>query len=273
MKYLKYLFDFYLDASVHVAAAVLALYFVTIDILGVQGNYFLALFMAMSTIVCYNFVKYGVEAKKYVIVSNRYHQLIQIFSFICFAILVYCAINLSFELLRAIAALTVLAALYAIPVLPNAHNLRSLGVLKIFVVALVWTGFTAALPIMDASLPMGWDTTILLVQRFLLVLVLMLPFEVRDMRFDDPAMKTIPQRIGLKKTKLLGYVLTGLYFLLAFIKDDVTQAEIFQRLLVALALVWAVHQTKEKRSRYFASFWVEAIPLFWLVAVMVMGKH
>lgn len=273
MKYLKALFDFYLDASVHVALAVLALYLVTIDVLGVQGNHFLALFIAMSTIVCYNFVKYGVEAYKYVIVSNRYHRIIQGFSFICFGILVYCTLNLSFELLGAIAVLTVLAAVYVLPVLPNANNLRSLGVLKIFVVALVWTGFTVVLPIMEAELPMGWDAAILVVQRFLLVLALMLPFEVRDMRIDQPTMNTVPQRIGLKKTKRLGYVLTGLFFLLTYLKDDVAHTEITGKLLVSLALIYALYRMKEEQSRYFAAFWVEAIPLLWLGALLAMELY
>tara|TARA_Y100001935_G_C17265478_1_gene488925 strand:- start:1 stop:822 length:822 start_codon:yes stop_codon:yes gene_type:complete len=273
VKYLKALFDFYLDASVHVAVSVWALYFVTIDILGVQGNSFLALFILMSTIVCYNFVKYGVEADKYLIVSNRYHRLIQGFSFVCFGILVYSALHISLALLGAIAVLTVLAALYALPMWPNSNNLRSLGVLKIVVVALVWTGFTVLLPILDADLAIGWDAIILLVQRFLMVLVLMLPFEVRDMRYDHPAMKTVPQRFGVERTKKLGYVLTALYFLLTFLKDDVAQFELVGRFLVALALIWAMYRTKEEQSRYFAAFWVEAMPLFWLVVILVIGRY
>ena len=68
-------------------------------------------------------------------------------------------------------------------------------------------------------------------------------------------------------------MLTALYFLLTFLKDDVAQFELVGRFLVALALIWAMYRTKEEQSRYFAAFWVEAMPLFWLVVILVIGRY
>ena len=44
-------------------------------------------------------------------------------------------------------------------------------------------------------------------QRFLFVFVLMLPFEIRDMKYDSLKLSTIPQQIGIIKTKAIGLLL------------------------------------------------------------------
>ena len=47
----------------------------------------------------------------------------------------------------------------------------------------------------------------------------MLPFEIRDMQYDSLKLSTIPQRIGVMKTKIIG-VFMLLFFLLEFFKDE-----------------------------------------------------
>ncbi len=64
MSWLKQTFNFYLDASIHVALAVTSLYFVTLKIIESSTNWYLAGFLFLGTIVCYNFIKFGVEAEK-----------------------------------------------------------------------------------------------------------------------------------------------------------------------------------------------------------------
>ncbi len=41
-------------------------------------------------------------------------------------------------------------------------------------------------------------------QRVLLVLAFLIPFEIRDLAYDKPELKTIPQRIGVTQTKIFG---------------------------------------------------------------------
>ncbi|MGY8915699.1 MAG: hypothetical protein ACKVJF_11540, partial [Flavobacteriales bacterium] len=204
MKWLKQVFDFYLDASIHVALAVFAMTMVTCLILNISLDPNLAIFVFFGTIVGYNFVKYGVEAKKYLLVANSYHKNIQIFSFVAFFIAIYHAWFLNYAAWKCIAILVLLTTLYAIPVLPKAKNLRSLGGLKIVVVAIVWAGATVHLPVLAASGDLTWDVWVEAVQRFLFVLVLMVPFEIRDLKYDGPDLKTLPQLIGFLRTKMIG---------------------------------------------------------------------
>jgi len=39
------------------------------------------------------------------------------------------------------------------------------------------------------------------VQRFLMVLILMVPFEIRDLKYDDPELKTCASKIWFYKHK------------------------------------------------------------------------
>lgn len=263
MNALKSIFDFYLDASIHVAMAVLSLAGVSFLLMGAVPDTKLLGFIFFSVIVGYNFIKYGVEGHKYLIVPNAYHRLIQAFSFVSFGFALLFLLRLDIGLWWVIGVLGLLAALYAVPLLPRAKNLRSLAGLKIHIVALVWAGFTVLLPALDAGLSLDWDFWILFIQRFLLVLVLIIPFEIRDLQWDDRGLRTLPQVLGVKNTRIFGMTVVLLFFLLAFLKNDIYKGELVMRFLLCTVLVLILLDGKRIKDRYFASFWVEAIPIFW----------
>ena len=271
MNFIRRLFDFYLDASIHVALAVLALLKTTAFFFDIELGNHLSYFVFFGTIINYNFIKYGVEAEKYILVSNRYHKNIQFFSFICFLLTCYHGWFLSANSWLILFILTMLTGFYALPVLPQAKNLRSLGGLKIFFVALVWSGVTVVLPLVDADRVLVWDVWIEVAQRILMVLVLLIPFEIRDLAYDKPDLKTIPQRIGVPRTKLFGAVLALLFFIITFLKDVITELELVSKGILFLVLVGLMMVTKRDQSKYFSSFWIEAIPLVWVLLIGAMA--
>lgn len=268
MKILKGVFNFYLDASVHVAFAVLALVGITTLTLNISLDVHLSYFLFFGTIVCYNFVKYGVEARKYVLAANRYHKNILFFSFIATAFMLYHAYFVPGAVWLGIGVLALLSGLYAIPVLPRAKNLRSLGVLKIFVVALVWMGATVLLPVLGAEHQFSWDVLIVSFQRFIFVLVLLIPFEIRDLQYDDPELRTLPQRYGVANTKVFGSFMVVLFFFISFLKDDINVRALISEGILFLILGSLMYMTKRKQSNYFSSFWVEVIPVLWFVILL-----
>lgn len=270
MKWLRKIFDFYLDASVHVAIAVVSLVGCTAIILRVNPDLHLVYFLFFGTICCYNFIKYGVEARKYILVTNTYHRYIQFFSFTAAGIAAYHAFFLSTEAWLVLSALGFLIGLYALPVLPQARNLRKLGILKIMMVGFVWGGSTVILPVISSGSDLPWDVHVEAFQRLLMVLVLMLPFEIRDLEYDQPSLGTIPQRIGVKATRLTGILAATVFFLATYLKDHLLIAEIVGKGLLSLMLLVILLITRQRQSRYFASFWVESVPLIWLGILVVL---
>lgn len=273
MRTLKAIFDFYLDASIHVAIAVISMAGVTFHLLGSSSDIDLMGFIFFSVIVCYNFIKYGVEAYKYLIVSNAYHKIIQLFSFVSFAFAVYFLLQLNRDVWIATAILGVLSALYAVPLLPSAKNLRNLAGLKIYIVAFVWAGFSVLLPVLDAKMALDWDFAVTYIQRMLLVLVLILPFEIRDLQWDDKSLRTLPQVLGIKNTTRLGIGLILIFFLMTFLKDEINPNETLLRLILSVALALVLFSKKRMQSKYFVMFWVEAIPIFWFFLFWCVEKY
>lgn len=273
MKWFVRLFDFYLDASIHVAFAVFALVHVTYMIIGIEANHHLPYYLFFGTIVCYNFVKYGVEAEKYFLVANRYHRQIQIVSFIALLLALYHAHFLNWETWVAIGIISLLIGLYALPVLPQAKNLRSLGLVKIVLVGLVWSLSTVLLPVIEAKAFITWDVWVEMAQRFLMVLVLMIPFEIRDLKYDAPALRTLPQRIGSMNAKSLGAIMAVVLFFLTLLKDEVSVLELIAKGILCLGLELSLFLTKRDQSKYYALFWVESIPIAWWGVLWCLGFY
>ena len=273
MPILHRIFSFYLDASIHVALAILALVHVTCISLNIPVDAHLCWFLFFGSIACYNFVKYGVEAEKYILVTDMHQKHIQGISLLALVVALYHAYFLSLAVLFAIAVLVVLTGLYAIPLLPRARNLRSLGGLKIFVVALVWAGSTVILPVISGEEYITWNVLIETVQRFILVLILLVPFEIRDLAYDSIELRTLPQRFGILNTKIIGAAAIVPFYCLAWLKDDVSTAELAANGIVSLILGILIWMTNKERSAFFSSFLIEAVPIFWYILLLIVTSY
>lgn len=269
MQFLKHLFNFYLNASIHVAIAVCALVRITELYFDLPHNKLLGYFIFFGTITGYNFVKYAGVAKFHHRSLTKNLKVIQIFSLICFVLLCYYAWQIPFKTLLFLSPLVLLTFLYAIPFFSGFQkNLRNISHLKIIVVAIVWAGFTVLLPLYDVGRGYTSDVYLMTIQRFLLVVVLILPFDIRDVQFDAISLQTIPQKIGVKKTKKLGYVLLGICLVLEFvIAPDFNFRTAF--LLPFLLIFFLLMEAKTSQSKYYSSFVVESVPIIWWLFLLI----
>lgn len=116
--------------------------------------------------------------------------------------------------------LAVFTFAYSLPLLPfkGKHRLKDFGVVKIVLLTLVWTFATAILSIVHLGVPIAsYPYEVLL--RFLLLLVLCLAFDIRDMQVDlGDGIHTLPVQFGLTNTYRIIVVALLLYALVAFIQ-------------------------------------------------------
>ncbi|MFK7749294.1 MAG: hypothetical protein AB8B65_12935 [Kordia sp.] len=271
MDVLKKLFNFYLDSSIHIGFSVYALTYCTLLLFDLHYAEAILYFTFYGTIVTYNFIKYGSSAKKYFFVATKYMKLIQLLSFVCFVLAAYYAYQLEFKTLLVAVGLCLLSSLYIIPFLPKQKNFRMLTGFKISIVALCWTGVTVLLPIVNADFPLA-DTNVMLValQRFVLVLILMIPFEIGDLSYDAAALGTLPQRIGIRRTKQLAYLWIVLFLVLEYFNRDSFSNAFFMTVGISLLLVFFIWESRIKKSKYFTSFWVESIPIVWFLLLLLV---
>ena len=266
------MFDFYLDASIHVALAIIALVQVTAIALNIRVPLPLNIFIFFGSISCYNFVKYGVEAEKYIWVANRHQKNIQFFSLGCLLVALMQLVRLSEPVVFALFILGGITALYALPVLPREKNFRSLGGLKVLIVAAVWAGTTVLLPVFSNTLELHTTIWIEMLQRFFMVLVLLVPFEIRDLKFDSLELHTLPRRFGISGTKGIAMVWILLFLAPSFFVAQVSAGVLWSKVVVSGLLVVVILGTTKDQGRYFSSFWVEAIPIVWLGLMLFFEK-
>ncbi|MDG2194578.1 MAG: hypothetical protein P8K77_07000 [Polaribacter sp.] len=263
MQFLKRLFKFYINASLHVALAVYSLVRITEVYFELPYHKALDFFIFFGTISGYNYIKYAGIAKWHHRSLTEGLKIIQVFSGFCFLAMLYFASLLSVATLVAFIPFLILTLLYEIPFLRKKKiNLRNVGALKIVLIGLVWAGVTTLLPLMAAK--NNFDTSVLLffLQRFLWIVVLTIPFDIRDVQFDEDHLKTIPQILGIENTKKLGFVLLLVALVLEF---NLWSSPLFKNVFlgVTFLLLFLLMRAKENQSKYYSSFCVEALPVFW----------
>ncbi|MFI0492263.1 hypothetical protein [Flavobacterium sp.] len=270
MKVFKKVLNFYIQSSIHVALSVFALVQITDCMFQIPMDQAVAYFAFFGTIVGYNFVKYdSVVRTKKLQIRNSLKAII-LFSLFSFIAVGYFFFQLQRITQIVSVAFLVLTLLYTLPFFPNRRNARNWAGVKIYIVALCWVGVTLGLPILNAEIAITSDFYLKCVQRFLLIFILILIFEIIDLANDDPHLQTVPQQIGVKRTKILGYILTIIFYFLEFLKTNFDQKQLIVNLILVSSIAFFLLFANEKRSKYYTSFWVESIPIIWWLMLLLI---
>lgn len=271
MVLVKKIFDFYIKSSLHVALSAYALVSMTMYFFNISENFEVKAFAFFGTIVGYNFVKYDALARLNKIRIKKELRLIMVLSLFSALASFYYFLKLQFITKSLGVLFFLLVLLYTLPFFPNKRNARNWKGIKIYIVSLCWVGVTVLLPLINAKIGFTLDVLLISIQRFILIFVLVLIFEIIDINTDDPHLQTVPQQIGVEKTKLLGYGLLTVLLLLEFLYEaNQDYIPLAFKFIVSGSIALFLYFANENRSRYYASFWVESIPIFWwLILVFV----
>lgn len=284
MKNLIKIIDFGIKSSVWVSVSVTALVAVTCIILEIRINSNLLIFVFFGTIFGYNFIKYFEKAQinnlkcaeGYFDLNKKVKQFKKlkvreklIFQLSVISALICCVCVYSFKINTQLWVIIPLVLTFGYAVSFGYKTLRNISGLKIYVVAIVWVFVSVLLPIIESEIELSTDVWIILFQRFIFVVVLILPFEIRDLSIDDEILRTLPQNIGVRNTKLYGLLLLMAFYFLEFFKDELLEVNLVIMSLVFLITLLFLVLAKEKQSKYYSSFFVEGIPILWLVLLLV----
>jgi len=274
MKIVKQLLDFYINSSIHVALAVYALSWITLLVFHLPYDENILYFNFYATITGYNFVKYFGIAKWHHRSLAKWLKVIQVFSFFSFLLMLFYAFRLEHKVIFVLIGLGLITFLYAIPFWPKQmyldehQNLRQISGLKVYIIAAVWAFTTVVLPILNNNQELETKVWITVLQNFVFVLALMIPFEIRDLKYDSIKLATIPQQIGIKKTKILGVLLLFFFLGLNVFKEEILIHFLYKEVIVAFVLMLFTLFSTKNRNKYYASFWVEALPILWLLLML-----
>ncbi|MBT8318829.1 MAG: hypothetical protein KJP01_01715, partial [Gramella sp.] len=252
------------NSSLHVSMAVVAFSLITILEHHLEIDTDLLIFIFLASITGYNFVKYaGVAGLHHLSLAGNL-RFIQVFSLASFLALIYFSLKLDMEVLIATGVLGIFTLLYALPVFGGEKNLRSLPGIKIFIIAIVWAGSTVLLPLINAGLILDIDFLVDFLQRLFLVVVLTLPFEIRDLNYDHERLGTIPQKIGVLNSKVFGSILMLLIGGSELFQISMNSSGFFPLFLLLIIAGIFLWRSGRKQGKYYASFWVESLPIVYL---------
>ncbi|MGB2514695.1 MAG: hypothetical protein ACPIA9_00670 [Flavobacteriaceae bacterium] len=256
MSGIRSLFEAYIQSSIHVGFAVVSLVAVTSFQFEIAFDYRIYFFAFAATLLGYNTIKYGWQKSAIFYIPVRY----QVLTLMATGTVVLLFWTLSWEQQLVFLALGVLVLFYTFPLQKGRNNLRNKQKIKIYWVALVWSVFTGYFPVAHEYID-SYFAFALVAHRWLFVLCATLPFEIRDLHSDAPSLRTWPQRFGVSKTRWIGVLLLVIAELFALIAQ-------WQPPMVSLwihpILIIALLAARTTQGPYYASFWVEAIPMLWL---------
>jgi hypothetical protein len=279
MQFLKKLFNFYINSSIHVAFSCFALVKLTQFMFSITCDNSVSNFAFFGTIVGYNFVKYDTLARLKKRQMRNELKLIALLSFLSFLATGFYFFQLQKNTQFIGFIFLILTLLYTLPFFPNRRNARNWAGIKIYIVALCWVGVTVVIPIIDAEIAITSNFYLKCLQRFLLIFVLILIFEIIDLKTDDPHLQTVPQKIGVKQTKILGIILLCIFCVLEIFNINFNQNSNFQifpvklifAIVIAIVISIFLLLSNERKSKYYTSFWVESIPVFWWILVLIFS--
>ena len=262
MKWFIYLLNFYIKASIHVAIAMACFVKITQIYFKITYENSIVWFCFFGTIFGYNFIKYF-----YFILRKKKTNL-PIKSIFALSIFSFVASSCFFFFIESITKIVVVffavcIVLYTFSFSKKHQNIRNWAGFKIYFVCFCWTSISVLLPVLNYKILISTDFWIYFLERFLIIFTLLLLFEIGDLKFDSPKLKTIPQQIGIKKTKFLGYLLLVIYLVLK------SQLNFIIDIAIAIGIAVFLFFSSESRSKYYTLFWVESIPVLWLTLLLI----
>ena len=151
-------------------------------------------------------------------------------------------------------------------------GIRNIPFAKIFVIALVWTISTMLLLVLENNILISQNLILHLSTRFLFVFAISIPFDIRDLKFDDKKMKTIPIVFGERKARLIG--LMALFFAEIITIVQLLHFSLPYHHLIALICIFflsailIIKSTQDKTAIYF-SFWVESLSIYFYLFLIL----
>ena len=182
----------------------------------------------------------------------------------------YFAPQLPFEIISWLLPLGLISLAYSIPFIPTTSGwkrLRDIPGLKIFAITIVVTMTTSTIPLQFSGTVSDLNIWFFDVQRFLFILAITIPFDVRDAHLDKKwNLKTIPLLIGKKNAILLSIILLYSSFAVHVIQYYSTQIFtieiVFATLLAIVFTHYLIHDFKNKNTYLYNAFLIEGAMVY-----------
>ena len=229
---IKNFINFLIKSNIYVALSVCSLMISVCIILGLKIHFFATGILFFGTIISYYFTKQG----NFIIRSTSL--------ILCVLFCFFCFFNLQWKSQIIIILNSILSIFYILPI--RKKNL----------------------PIFEDNYLINKYVYWISLQYFIWIIVLILPFDIRDKKYDALKIITFPTKFGVIFTKFLGFILVLLFLTISYFinKNSIWYSQFISGIITALFLYFS----KEQQSKYYCNFWVESVPIFYLILLILL---
>lgn len=274
MQVLQKLFNFYVFGNIHVAVGSYCFVAITLKAFDVQENRS-AIMVFFATVLSYNFIRLLLVPKERNWQSEwfvNHKSSLAVTSFICGLICMILSFKLRFQSILVLTPFALITFFYGMKLPIKSVSLRKIPGVKIFLIAFCFAGVTVLFPLVEHHISFSSDAWWYFIQRLIFVILLTLPFDIRDVDSDNEKLKTIPQEFGVLTAKILGFVLMLLVLSIEFLIFRNSFSLENTTLIICLLSFMMLALSKKSQSRYFSAFWVESIPILWYVILLLINQ-
>jgi len=272
MHLIRRIFNFYIFSNIHVAIGTFCFVKLTLLSAHVSENK-TGLFVFFSTIVSYNFIRFVNLSKRnnwlaYWFLKQKSSLII--LSVISSSCCLYLFFGLKWNAVVILMPFVLLTFFYSMPLPKKMISLRRIPGLKIFLIAFCFAGITVIFPLVQNEILISSTVWILFLQRFLFVILITIPFDIRDVEFDSLRLKTIPQYFGVTIAKIIGVFFGMLVVFLEYIFLFEFFFKSVILLFICILSIFLLIFSKKNQSNYYSAFWVESLPIFWFILLVLV---
>jgi len=176
---------------------------------------------------------------------------------------------MNFKSIICLSFLGLISTLYNVPEKSNINSLlplRSVPILKVFLIAFVWAFMSSFLPAISESPDIyTLKNTQVFIGHLFFITAITLPFDIRDLKKDNHSLIiTIPQLIGVRFTKIFAIILLMLFYLVMI--PFLNPIYLFIFILITMGLI--LFSSTKKQDYYYTLFIDGTIILYFFTVIL-----
>ena len=230
--------------------------------LNIPNPYWYGLFVFSSTLLTYNIQRF---IKSTQTVTHQTNHILWILSnkkefyfigLVSISLVFYSFIQLfhwNFTSLLILFISLIISILYVYKI--KSKSLRDTPYLKIHLIAFIWVVALGIFELINEQI-FEFEEWMFVLIHYFYVLAVTIPFDIRDLKYDDPKKRTIPQVLGVKNSKMMSFGLMLLYTFLAIYFQPYLLLNFFFQIsiLISLSLILGI---KTSRNEFYYSGLIE----------------
>ena len=222
-----------------------------------EQNNDIIIFLFFSTLSCYNFqriVKSKQANYKYSKWISKFRPLIKTTIVISSAISIFYFLKFKITTQIFIVCISLISILYP-------FILRKIPYIKIFIISIIWTISISILIIFEEKIKIDIDLILFTVTIFLFVFSITIPFDIRDIKYDNEKLKTLPIVLGEQKSKIISLsslVISLFIYSYLFIDKKLFFSQYIGILCFLFIMTIMIDKVNKEQSDFYVSFWIES---------------